>query len=92
MTNKKSTRSQVDISQFDKEQLIKIGQHVKKLREATGDSYAVFAEKYGINRISQYRIEKGENFLMNNLLKILKGLDITLGDFFATMPKTKSNA
>ena len=35
-----------------------------------------------INRISQYRLETGENFLMNNLLKVVDGLGISLEEFF----------
>ena len=42
----------------------------------------VFAIKNGINRISQYRIEKGENFMMNNFIKVVDGLGITFEEFF----------
>lgn len=83
MPKKKKTRSDITISTGHKDQLIKMGAHIKHLREqVTGESYEVFAKNNGINRISQYRMEKGENFMMVNLLKILDGLEITMKDFF----------
>ena len=86
MTTKKKTREPVEIKPEHKEQLIKIGERVRELREdLTDDSYEVFAIKNGINRISQYRLEKGENFQMNTLLKVISGLGISTSKFFETM-------
>ncbi|MFC2126479.1 XRE family transcriptional regulator [Bacteroidota bacterium] len=83
MADKKKTRSKVEISDAHKEQLIKIGAHVKKLRIViTGDSYEVFAKKNRINKISMWRLETGNNFLMNSLLKVVNGLGISLEEFF----------
>ncbi|WKV12197.1 helix-turn-helix domain-containing protein [Marivirga harenae] len=82
-TSNKKTRSKVEIPDFAKHQLVSIGVRVKQLREEkTGDSYEVFAVKNGINRISQYRMEAGSNFQMVNLLKVCKGLGVSLEDFF----------
>ena len=64
-------------------QLAKIGKRVRELREKTiGESYEVFAAKNGINRISQYRLEKGRNFQMSTLLKVISGLSVTVEGFF----------
>ena len=84
MADKKKTRSKVEISKSHKDQLIEIGAHVKDLRiKNTGESYEVFARKNGINKISQWRLENGENFLMNNLLKVVDGLGISMEEFFS---------
>ena len=75
-------KGKIEISQQQQDQLKRIGNKVRELREKTGQSYEVFAIKNDINRISQYRIEKGENFQMNTLLKIIQGLEMTPEEFF----------
>ena len=66
-----------------REMLTKIGSRISYLRKKnTGESYEVFAIKNGINRISQYRIEKGRNFQMDTFLKIIDGLGVSLNHFF----------
>jgi hypothetical protein len=82
-TTKQKTRSKIEVPNAAKLELMKIGFRVRSLREERiGESYELFAIKNGINRISQYRIESGHNFQMINLLKICKGLNITLEEFF----------
>ena len=78
-----TTRGQIIISPIHQEQLKNIGDHVKKLREAKGVSYEVFAIKNEINRISQYRLERGKNFQMSTLLKVINGLELTMEEFFS---------
>ena len=66
-----------------REMLVEIGKRITALRKQnTGESYEVFAIKNGINRISQYRIEKGRNFQMDTLLKIIDGLGVSVNEFF----------
>lgn len=78
----KKIYNKIEMSLEHQEMLKSIGDKVKELRSKTGDSYEVFAFKNNINRISQYRLEKGENFNMSTLLKVLKGLDIKMNEFF----------
>ncbi len=64
--------------------LIKIGEKVRKLRKQNPDyvNYEVFAFTHRINKVTLQRIERGENYNMESLLKVLKALDIMLSDFF----------
>lgn len=69
---------------FTKEHLTKIGQRIKAIRVAQGyTSYEQFAHDHGISRMQYWRYEKGEDLRMSSLLKVLKGLNISLADFFS---------
>jgi DNA-binding XRE family transcriptional regulator len=74
------------ISDIEKESLKLIADKVKKLRITKFSSYEQFALHIGINRNSYYRLEKssmtGENFTLALLLKVIRGLDISVSDFF----------
>ena len=68
---------------FTKTQLEKIGQRIKAIRIAQGyTSYEQFAHDQGISRMQYWRYEKGEDLRMSSLLKVLKGLNISIKDFF----------
>ena len=83
MAKERKKRGTIDVLPEHEAQLIKIGKRVQKLREEnTDDSSEVFAIKNGINRVSQYRLEKGENFQMNTLLKVISGLGVSVQEFF----------
>ena len=61
----------------------KIGDKLKKLRIAEGySSYENFAFEHDINRVQYWRMEKGQNFTMNSLIKILDIHGLTLEEFF----------
>ena len=63
--------------------LIEIGAKVRELRKASGMNYVAFAKKYGINKMTLFRIECGQEFQMGTLIKILKILKIdNLSTFF----------
>lgn len=76
------------IPDVDRDYIKKIATRVKELRVKSGySSYEAFALHAGINRNSYFRFEKksaetGENFTIALLLKIVRGLDISLADFF----------
>ena len=57
------------------------------LRKEVEPNYEVFAFKNGINRMSYFNVEKGNNIQLSTLLKILDGLDITLEEFFKGLNK-----
>tara|TARA_B110000240_G_C13208515_1_gene329339 strand:- start:240 stop:461 length:222 start_codon:yes stop_codon:yes gene_type:complete len=64
-------------------QIKKIGEKLKMLRKAAGFSgYDAFAWEHGISRIQYWRMEKGTNFTINSLLKILAIHKISLKEFF----------
>ena len=70
------------ISDEHTERIKKIGEKIRELRKDVEPSYETFAYKNGLNRMSYYNCEKGNNFQLSTLLKILDGLDITLEEFF----------
>ncbi|MEX0362233.1 MAG: helix-turn-helix domain-containing protein [Allomuricauda sp.] len=60
-----------------------IATKVKELRIKNGyTSYETFAIENGLPRKNYWRIEKGENFTINTLIRILKIHDVSLEDFF----------
>lgn len=64
--------------------LQQLGDRLKALRKEKGYSnYEYFAYEIGISRAQYGKYESGGNIKHTTLLKILKGLDISLKDFFA---------
>ncbi|RAR71516.1 helix-turn-helix transcriptional regulator [Flavobacterium aciduliphilum] len=62
----------------------KIATKLKKLRIEKGyTSYENFAHQHDLSRIQYWRMEKGTNFTIKNLLKILEIHQISLEDFFS---------
>ena len=58
-----------------------VGEKIRLLRKEVEPNYETFAYKNGINRMSYFNVEKGNNIQLSTLLKILDGFDITLEDF-----------
>ena len=66
------------------EQLKEIGERLKAARIAKGYSnYETFAYENGIPRSQYGRYERGQDMKLTSLMKVLKGLDMTLEEFFA---------
>ena len=64
--------------------LKQIGDRLKELRKKAGYSnYENFAFENDIPRAQYGRYENGQDMKLSSLLKVLKGLDISLKDFFA---------
>lgn len=62
---------------------LSIGQKLKKLRIEKGyRSYETFAYEHELPRVQYWRMEKGTNFTLKNLLKILEIHEISIGEFF----------
>lgn len=63
--------------------LEKIGRKLKELRLEKGYvSAEFFAWEHKIPRVQYWRMEKGTNFTMSSLLKILDAHNMTLEEFF----------
>ncbi len=61
----------------------KIAKRIKKLRIEKGySSYENFAWDNEIPRIQYWRMEKGTNFTIRTLLRVLDAHQMTLKDFF----------
>lgn len=62
----------------------KIASKLKRLRIEKGfTSYENFAYQNDLPRVQYWRMEKGTNFTIKNLLKILEIHKISLHDFFS---------
>ena len=60
-----------------------IGDKLKKVRKEKGhNSYENFAFDNELSRVQYWRMEKGTNFTIKNLLKILDIHKMSLKDFF----------
>ena len=64
--------------------LVKIGEKIRRLRKQNPDykNYEIFAFTFKWNKVTLQRIERGENYNMESLLKVLKALDVGLSEFF----------
>ena len=66
------------------ETLQAIGERIKELRSEKGyTSYENFAWDNNLPRMQYWRMEKGTNFTIKNLLRILDIHGITLREFFS---------
>jgi transcriptional regulator with XRE-family HTH domain len=83
--SEKETKSHI-IPEVDKVQIKKIAAKAKELRVKSGYTYEEFALHAGINRNTYFRFEqsekKGENYTIALLLKVIRGLNMTVSDFF----------
>jgi len=60
-----------------------VGEKLKKLRQkAKYSSAETFAFDNDLNRVQYWRMEKGANFTMQSLMKVLDIHKITLEEFF----------
>lgn len=72
----------------EKEVLERIAKRLIYLRKNAGyKSYETFAFDHGIARQQYWRLERGENFTIKSLLKVLEAHQITIEEFFAIEPK-----
>ncbi len=63
--------------------LTKIGERLREMRKAAGySSYENFAFDNELNRVQYGRMEKGANFTLLSLLRVLDIYKISLEDFF----------
>lgn len=72
-----------DFTNEEKELIERLGKRIKELRLAKGyTNYEHFANEHAISRTQYGRYETGDNLKLLTLFKILKGLDISLKEFF----------
>ena len=63
--------------------LKKLGERIRELRIKKGyTNYEHFAYENGISRTQYGKYENGENMKFLTFLKVLKGLDVTINEFF----------
>lgn len=60
-----------------------IAEHIKHLRIEKGYvSYEYFAWEHQIPRVQYWRMEKGSNFTLKSLLRVLDAHNLSLQEFF----------
>jgi transcriptional regulator with XRE-family HTH domain len=63
---------------------VALGERIRDLRKSAGYSQESFADHVGIHRTYGGELERGEaNVTLENLVKIAKGLTISLSELFA---------
>jgi len=79
---------QSKMQKMDK-QIVLIAKKIKELRIAKGyTSYENFAWDNELPRVQYWRMEKGTNFTIKTLLKILKVHNLSLKEFFISLDDT----
>ena len=70
--------------------ILEISKTLKQMRINAGyTSYENFAVAKGLKRMQYWRMEKGTNFTMTSLLRILDAHGVTLNDFFSIADSRK---
>lgn len=70
---------------------IRFGETVRALRALSGYSQEGFADSIRIHRTSVGTSERGEgNPTLNTIVRVVQGLNITLGEFFSAMERDRS--
>lgn len=68
--------------------IIEIGKQLEVIRKEAGyTSYENFAIDKGIPRMLYWRLEKGTNFTITSLLRVMDAHGMTLQEFFAGFEK-----
>lgn len=71
-----------------KQDLVKLGEQIRKLRSAKGFSQEDFAAEVGIDRSYMGGIERGErNIATLNLIRIAKAFGVEVGELFPSLKK-----
>jgi len=75
-----------EIPELDMDTIKRIAAKARNMREKQGFSYEEFALHAGLNRNTYFKFEKsaatGENFTIATLLKVIRGLSVSLRSFF----------
>lgn len=82
---KKEAKKIVEPFEKDLENLLeKMGKRMQKLRKEKGyKNYELFAYENEIPRAQYGRYERGQDLKLSSLLKVVRGYNITLKDFFS---------
>ena len=75
-------RKPKELSDTTKERLNTIGKKLTKERQSVDNNYKTFAENHGMNNMTLWRMQQGEDFSMSTLIQALDAIGITLEDFF----------
>ncbi len=69
--------------------ILQIANRIKKLRKEQGyGSYEFFAWEHKMSRVQYWRMEKGTNFTIESLLRVLDAFDVSLEEFFKDLEST----
>ena len=81
---KKQTGKEETIEELTQRHIQNIGKRMQELRKKKGfKNYEIFAYENDLPRAQYGRYERGQDLKVSSLLKVLKGFDITLKEFFS---------
>ena len=81
---KKQTGKEETMEELTQRQLQNIGKRMQELRKKKGfKNYEIFAYENDLPRAQYGRYERGQDLKVSSLLKVLKGFDMTLKEFFS---------
>ena len=70
-------------TKVEEKRLKSIGEKLKKIRISSGyKSAEIFAYDNVLNRVQYWRMERGANFTMQSLFKILEIHEVSMEEFF----------
>ena len=73
----------MEISPKNEKRMAKVGEKLKELRKNAGfKSYEKFSNEYDLNRVQYGRMEKGANFTLASLMRVLDIHKLPLDEFF----------
>jgi len=78
MSNRNIPELPKEVSSIMKE----IGERLTAHRQQVGSNYKKFAAEHGINNMTLWRMEAGEDYKMSSFLQVLNEIGITPEDFF----------
>jgi len=76
-------KREVPVLPDDVAQVMKtIGQKLIEHRQSAGSNYKKFAESKGINSMTFWRMQKGEDYKMSSFLQVLLKIGVSPEEFF----------
>ena len=76
--------ARLEKDELTKTQIERLGKRIRQIRLSKGyTNYESFAYEHNIPRPQYGRYERGEDLKFSSLLKVLKGFDMSLQEFFS---------
>ncbi len=59
-----------------------IGEKIRTHRKTITNNYETYAKNQNLNKVTLFRLEKGEDCNVSTLITVLRSMNLTLEDFF----------
>lgn len=71
-----------ELSEDVAQKMREIGERLTEYRQKVGSNYKKFAKSQGINNMTLWRMEKGEDYKMSSFLQVLTKIGVSPEEFF----------